>query len=165
MHPLVYLAIFILKLLENALGTIRMLISINGKQVLSAILQFLISIVWVASASLAITNIASDPLKVIVFALASMVGSYVGCIITNKIEKTKNTLFCITDEIKVLDTLNDLGYTYTTILGSSIKSYCYIILIVTTKKSKKNVIKNIKDIDNNAMIISGLSDTVGGSII
>ena len=69
MHLLIYLAIFFLKLLENALGTVRMIVAMNGKKTLGAILQFLIGIVWVASASMAITNVASDPIKVLAFAL------------------------------------------------------------------------------------------------
>ncbi len=166
MHPFIYLAIFSLKLLENALGTVRMIVAMNGKKMLGAILQFLIGIVWVASASMAITNVTNDPIKIFVFAFGSAVGSYVGCAVENKLAMGENILFCITNQMEVLNQLNEAGYTYTTLLGSGTKDSCYVILLAIPRKSKKKVIQIIKQIDSRAMIISEVSDTiVGGNVI
>lgn len=166
MHPFIYLIIFFLKLLENALGTVRMIVAMNGKKTLGAILQFLIGIVWVASASMAITNVMGDPIKILAFALGSAVGSYVGCAVENKIAMGENILFCITTYIEVLNQLNEEGYTYTTLLGSGTKDSCYVILLAIPRKSKKKIISLIKKIDYRAMIIAEVSDTiVGGNVI
>ena len=165
MHPFIYLAIFALKLLENALGTIRMIFAMNGKKILSSILQFLIGIVWVASASLAITNVASDPLKVLVFALGSAIGSYVGCAVESKLAMGENVLICITKEMAILNQLSVMGYTYTTLLGSGTEDSCYVILLAIPRKKKKEMIASIKKIDKKSMIISEGTDTiVGGSV-
>lgn len=162
MHPFIYLAIFVLKLLENALGTVRMIVAMNGKKMLGAILQFLIGIVWVASASLAITNVMSDPFKVLAFAIGSAVGSYVGCAVENKLAMGENILFCITTKVDVLNGLSDDGYTYTTLLGSGIENSCYVILLAIPRKKKQDVLSYIKKMDKDAMIISEGADTIVG---
>lgn len=158
----IYLSIFFLKLLENAIGTIRMIIATNGKKFLGAVLQFLIGIVWVMSASLAITNIQNDPIKVIVFALGSAIGSYVGCVVENKLAIGDNVLLCISGKEKLLDVLKSHDYSFTVILGSGLKQQNYVIIIAISRRIKKNLIKLIKDVDEHAMIISELSDSIYG---
>lgn len=165
MHPFIYLSIFSLKLLENALGTVRLIFAMNGKKMLSSVLQFLIGIVWVASASLAITNVTSDPFKVLAFALGSAIGSYVGCAVESKLAMGENVLICITKQVKVLNQLSSMGYTYTTLLGSGTEDSCYVILLAIPRKKKKEIIADIKKIDKFSMIISEGADTiVGGSV-
>ena len=158
----IYLSIFCLKLLENAIGTIRMIIATNGNKFLSSILQFLIGIVWVMSASLAITNIQNDPIKILVFALGSAIGSYIGCVVENKLAIGDNVLFCISKEEKLLDVLNEHEYSFTVLLGSGLKQNNYVIIIAISRKIKKSLITLIKKTDKNAMIISELSDSIYG---
>lgn len=158
----IYFSIFFLKLLENAIGTIRMIIATNGKKFLGAILQFLIGIVWVMSASLAITNIQTDPIKVIIFALGSAIGSYVGCVVENKLAIGDNILLCISGEEKLLDVLKSHNYSFTVMLGSGLKQQNYVIILAISRKIKKDLIKIIKETDEHAMIISELSDSIYG---
>jgi uncharacterized protein YebE (UPF0316 family) len=162
MHIQIYLSIFFLKLLENALGTIRMIIATNGNKLWGAILQFLIGIVWVMSASLAITNIQNDPLKILVFAFGSAIGSYVGCVIEAKMAIGKNIFLCITKEEQLLNVLHESGFSYTTLLGSGMKEATYVILIAIPRKVKKKLLSIIQKTDENAMIISESSDFIYG---
>ncbi len=162
MHIGVYVTIFFLKLLENALGTVRMIVATNGSKLLGAILQFLIGIVWVMSASLAITNITKDPLKVLVFAIGSAVGSYVGCVVESKIAIGENVIFCITKKESLLDTLNENGFSYTALLGSGINDSSYVLLIALPRKAKKKLLSIIHSADDKAMIISEVSDSIYG---
>lgn len=162
MHIFVYLSIFFLKLLENALGTIRMIIATNGNKVIGAILQLLIGIVWVMSTSLAIQNIQEDPIKVIVFAVGSAVGSYVGCVVESKLAIGENVLFCISKKESLLDVLNEAGFSYTVLLGSGVKQESYVILIAIPRKVKKTLIHLIKKEDEHAMIISEMLESVDG---
>jgi len=158
----VYLSIFFLKLFENAIGTIRMIVATNGKKILGSVLQFLIGIVWVMSASLAINNIQNDPIKIIIFALGSAVGSYLGCVVENKIAIGDNVLLCISNKEELLDTLNEHNYSFTVLLGSGLKQNNYVIIIAIARKLKKNIISLIKETDERAMIISESSDLIYG---
>ena len=51
-----YLIIFLLKIVENTIATLRLIIVANGKKLLGAVLNFIMSIVWVISTSLVVQN-------------------------------------------------------------------------------------------------------------
>ena len=53
---MVYLYIFICKILENSIGTLRMIIVSNGKKIEGAILNFILSFIWIISISLVVLN-------------------------------------------------------------------------------------------------------------
>lgn len=145
-----YFLIFISKVIENGLSTLRLIVVANGKKILGAFLQFVISLVWVMVTGVVVTNLLSDPLKVVFFALGSLVGSYVGSIIEEKIALGDILINCITDNIKVNDYVKSLGYNTTT-LKSDNKG---ILLFIIPRKKKEEVINNIKLIDKDILIFS-----------
>ena len=143
---MVYIIIFILKILENALGTLRLIIVSNGKKVEGAVLNFLLSVVWVISTSMVVID--NNIYKILVFAFGSLIGSYVGSVLEEKIALGNNMLFIISkkyDQIK-----NKL---------TNSKINCYliskdIVIVMTSRKKRKEVIDLILSIDNQAEIIS-----------
>ena len=93
-----YSAIFIAKVIENALSTLRLIVVAKGKKVLGAILQFIIAFVWVITTGIVVTNVKDDPLKIVFFALGSLIGSYIGSVILVQIVCTQirtRTLPCL----------------------------------------------------------------------
>ena len=44
---MVYLSIFIFKIIEDALATLRLIVVSNGKKVFGAILQFIVTLIWI----------------------------------------------------------------------------------------------------------------------
>lgn len=93
-----YIFIFVSKIIENAIGTLRLIVVSNGKKILGAILQLIIALVWVLSTGLVVVNVNKDPLKIVFFCLGSLVGSYLGSIIEEKLALGSNMLTCITDK-------------------------------------------------------------------
>lgn len=148
---LTYIFIFIAKIVENALTTFRLIIVANGKKLLGAILNLIVAIIWVISTGLVVTNIKDDIFKIIVFALGSFIGSYVGSIIESKAGIGSNMLFIVTkyaSDIKLkLKELNIDSYHLTS-------SDNDIIIIVIGRKKRNNIINKIREIDNNCIIIS-----------
>ena len=122
----------------------------NGKKILGAFLQFVVSLVWVMVTGVVVTNLLSDPLKVVFFALGSLVGSYIGSIIEEKIALGDILINCITNNIKINDYIKSLGYNTTT-LKSDNKD---ILLFIIPRKKKEEVINNIKLIDKDILIFS-----------
>lgn len=84
MKIITYILIFLFKVIENTLSTLRIIAISNRKKLLGAILQGVVSIVWVISTSLVVINIQKDPLKILAFTLGALVGSYTGSIIEEK---------------------------------------------------------------------------------
>lgn len=87
-----YLIIFIFKIVENSLSTLRIIVVANNKKLLGAILQGIISLIWIFSTGLVVINIQKDPLKIIAFTSGSIIGSYIGSIIEEKIENKTNKI-------------------------------------------------------------------------
>lgn len=145
-----YFLIFISKVIENGLSTLRLIVVANGKKILGAFLQFIISLVWVLVTGVVVTNLTSDPLKIIFFALGSLVGSYIGSIIEEKIALGDILINCITDNKNLNNHIKSIGYNTTSIVSDN----KIILLFIIPRKKKKEVLSIIKEIDKSCLIFS-----------
>jgi len=145
---MIYFFIFISKIIENAISTLRLILVSNGKKFLGAILNLIISLIWIISTSLVIVDIQNDYFKIIVFALGSFLGSYVGSFMEEKIAIGSNMLFTITkNEFEIKNELDKLNYNSYVINDD-------ILIIMVNRKKRRYVLDIIKNIDNEAIIIS-----------
>lgn len=146
---LIYLGIFIFKIIEDALATLRLIVVSNGKKGFGAILQFICTVIWIILTGNVLINFMKDIYKIISFSLGSLVGSYLGNIIEEKIALGTNNLI-----IKIKDSLISsliFKLKYQNINFIKIEN---ILIITTSRKKTPHIIKIIKSIDNNAIIIS-----------
>lgn len=139
MNYYTYLAIFLFKIIENTLSTLRLIIVAKGKKISGAILQFIIAIIWVISTGIVVHNLNDDPYKILFFALGSLIGSYVGGLIEEKIS--------LGYDLITIYELNDINFNNN-----------YIIRLIKNRNNiqiiskKKNRSKIIKTIDKNLTI-------------
>ena len=82
---MIYLYIFISKILENTLATLRIIVVANGKKKLGALLQGMVATLWILVIGIIVTNINKDIFKIICFITGSIVGSYTGSVLEEKI--------------------------------------------------------------------------------
>lgn len=160
---MIYLLIFISKIIENMLATLRLIVVANGKKKLGAILNGVVALVWIFVTSLVIINVNKDPIKIIIFCIGSIVGSYLGSLVEEKIAMGTNMLICIVNEMyeeSVKEKLKD--YQITTLCEKD-KSYS-ILFIVMKRKETKKISKIIKDIDKNAILISEKIKTINNIV-
>lgn len=160
---LIYLAIFLCKIIENAIATLRLILVSNGKKKLGAILQGIVALVWIFGTGIVIVNINKDLFKIVVFIIGSIIGSYLGSIIEEKIALGSNMLICITKEKFeniIKKELND--YKITTICE---KNNNYSVLLIVLKRKEINKITNIlKNIDKDIVIISEKAKTINNIV-
>ena len=160
---LIYMAIFFSKIIENAVATLRLIVVANGKKKLGALLQGIVALVWIFVTGIVIVNINKDLFKVVFFVLGSIVGSYLGSIIEEKIALGMNMLICITKEKyedKIKNKLNN--YQITTICE---KDNNYSVLLIVLKRKEINKISEIlKSIDKDIIIISEKAKTINNIV-
>lgn len=156
MNIFIYCLIFISKIIENALATLRLIVVANGKKILGAILQFCIAMVWILITGMVVINITKDPLKIIFFALGSFVGSYVGSLIEEKLAMGHNLITCIIDDKKnnLYKIFDRKGYSVSKIKCEKNNKEKDILLITVPRKKKHHVLSIIREFDQNAIIIS-----------
>lgn len=148
-----YILIFISKIIENALSTLRLIIVANGKKKLGAILNGIISLIWIFVTSIVIIDVNKDPIKIIIFCIGSIVGSYIGSTIEEKLAIGTNMLICvIRDKYESIIKKELDNYQIITLLEKD-ENYS-ILFIVLKRKEIKKISKTIKRIDSKAILIS-----------
>ena len=160
---LIYLAIFLCKIVENAVGTLRLIVVANGKKKLGAVLQGIVALVWIFGTGIVIVNINKDIFKIVIFVVGSIAGSYLGSIIEEKIALGSNMLICITKEkfeSIIKKTLPD--YKMTTICEKD--NNHSVLLIVLKRKEISKISKILKRIDKNIVIISEKAKTINNIV-
>ena len=165
---LLYIIIFLSKVVENAIGTLRIIVVSNGKKILGAILQGIIAIIWICVTGIVIINILEDPFKIIAFALGSIVGSYLGSILEEKIALGNNLLMIITEqrnEVILTNKIREKDYAVTVIDGKGKDTDRSVLLVFLPRKNIKIITKLTKEIDDNALILSENAFNILGGYI
>ena len=163
-----YIIIFLSKVVENMLATLRIIVVANGKKLLGAILQGLVALVWVCITGVVVTNILENPFKIIAFALGSMVGSYLGGVLEEKIAIGKKLLLIIIDsnnEEKIVKKIRNNNLAVTSTKGKGKDNNKAILFCMIPRKQIKNIIKIIKSIDTNSLVISQNAFNIYGGYI
>lgn len=160
---LIYTLIFVSKIVENALATLRLIVVANGKKMLGAVLNGVIGLVWIFATSMVIVDINKDLFKIVFFCLGSAVGSYLGSFIEEKIALGSNVLMCIVNEKYEGSVKKKLkNYQITTI---SEKNNKYSILLIFIKRKETRKISSIiKSIDKNSILISEKAKSINNIV-
>lgn len=148
-----YILIFIAKITENCLSTLRLILVANGRKMIGAILQGVITLIWLWSAATVITNINDDIYKIIFFILGSFIGSYLGSLIEEKIAFGNNLLMITMDKYKgyhLIDIISDI-YNVNILKEDDSK---LIMLIIIPRKKRHNVVNLINLLDKDADIFT-----------
>jgi len=150
---MIYLLIFVSKVIENALSTLRLIVVSNGRKLIGAILNLFISIVWIISTGLVVQNF-KNIFNILSFALGCFTGSYLGSIMEGKLNLGSNMLIAISN--------NNLGE----IIKDTLKDYsCYllngknedILFILVKRKERNKVLNMLYEIDKDITIISEIA--------
>ncbi|MCM1370758.1 MAG: DUF5698 domain-containing protein [Clostridium sp.] len=145
---MIYFIIFISKVIENALSTMRLIVVANGKKIIGAILQLFISLVWIIITGIVIIDVSNDYFKVIAFILGTSIGSYIGSLIEESIAMGNNMITCIINpkyKKRLLKILKDYKIINTKDNGK--------IILLSKRKNKNEICKIIKSIDKSVVII------------
>lgn len=147
---MIYFLIFISKVVESALSTLRLILVANGKKILGMILQFFITLVWVITTSIVIIDIKNDYFKALAFILGASLGSLVCSYIEECIAMGNNMLTCIINpniKSKIENKLIEKNYK---IIETN---DCGKIIVLTKRKKRNQVKKIIKNFDENSILI------------
>lgn len=146
-----YLIIFNLKIIENSLATLRLILVSNGKKWLGAFLLFTTSIIWIVSSHIAIIDINIS--MVLIFSVGSLLGSYIGSILEEKMAIGNNMLICITQK-QMSEILRQNGYIITKIEGYGKDSKKEVLFVILKRNQNKDLISLIRSLDQEAIIVS-----------
>lgn len=150
---MIYFFIFIFKIIEDALATLRLIVVSNGKKGLGAILQFIITLIWIVLTGTVLMGLQKDLFKVLAFALGSLFGSYFGSFLEEKIALGMNLVLVELENknaIKLKNVLEQKKFSLVTIFNDKSS----VLFIICKRRQMRIIITAIRSIDKKAIIIS-----------
>ena len=153
---MIYLIIFLAKTLENTLCTFRLIVVSNGKKMLGAVLNAIISLIWVITTGLVVIK-GFDVKRIISFCFGCFIGSYLGSYLEEKTAIGSNMILCITTDEKresLRKALLDQGFKLTYTRAGDKNQIQNMLFILAPRKQRMKILEIIKKIDSNAVIIS-----------
>ena len=160
------LIIFLAKIVEVTLSTLRTVLVTKGEKIYVAIIGFIEVSIWLKVVSVVLTGISESPAKMLAYALGYACGSLVGLTLEEKIGLGYSTIQIIAnkDQGNVLaKLLRDEGKAVTILEGEGMDSKKSVLLTHIKRKDKELIMKKIEDLNIQAVVtISEIKKIYGG---
>ena len=155
MNILIYMAIFVFKIIEDALATLRLIVVSNGKKKLGAILQFVVTLIWIILTGTVLMGLQKDVFKAIAFAFGALFGSYLGSVLEEKMALGTNVFMVEVNNDKANNLIKVLKNENFRISKIKSGNDGKIILMITGPRKQTNkVVSIIQKVDDKAIILS-----------
>ena len=153
------LIIFMLRLADQSLGTMRALLVSKNKPIFAALIGLVESAIWIIAISQVIKDI-DDPILISAyasgFAAGTILGSYIERIVG--VGNIVVRVFCPVNSPSVAETLRDNGHGVTVIDGEGKEGPVKIYLCVIPRRKLKSVLSMIEEINPNAYITTDMAN-------
>ena len=153
------LTIFLLRVIDQSLGTMRSLLVSKNKTIYAALIGLVESVIWILAISQVIKDI-NDPVLIMAyaagFAAGTILGSYIEQIVG--VGNIVIRVFCPADSPSVAESLRKDGHGVTVIDGEGKDGPVKIYLCVIPRRKLKNVLKTIKEINPNIFITTDMAN-------
>lgn len=162
----VYALMLLMKVVEVSIGTLRIVLITRGERVLGAFLGFLEVLIWIILVSTVLTDISSDPIKVVVYAAGFGLGNYVGSILEEKLSIGNVRVEAIVleehgEELAIR--IREKGYAVTILEGKGMNYDRKVLLMNIRRKDCQGVVGMIKSIQGNVVItMNDIKPVYGG---
>ena len=167
--PVLYIIIFIAKIIEVSVSTIRLVLINKGERVKGALLGFVEIMIWLIVVSSVLNNITEDPIKVLVYAVAFSLGNFIGVTIESKIAVGISSIQVVVNVVEgevLADILRNQGFGVTIIDGRGKNDSKKNLLFIQLKRKKiPEAVRLIKQTNPNAYItVNDIKSMMGGYI-
>lgn len=145
------LSIFVARLINETIGTLRIMFLARENRVIAPILGFIEVLMWIIIIGQIMQNL-NNVFCYIAYAGGFAVGNLVGMLIENKLAMGITLIHVITrkNTVALQKNLRKNNYGFTKIAGRDIDGIENILFIIVKRKELNNVIKIIKNFNPNA---------------
>ncbi len=150
-----YLFIFVAKVIEVTLATLRMVLINKGERRIGALIAFFEVALWVYLVSTVLNDIASDPLKAVFYALGFSVGNFTGSFLEEKLAIGLSEIKIIVKADygpSIADYLRKQGFAVTVVQGRGKNFDREILYTFVKRKRVREVVEYAKDVHPNLVI-------------
>lgn len=160
-----YILIFLSRLIDVSLGTMRTLMVVQGRKWAAAIIGFVEITIYVVVLG-KVVNSLDNPFNLLSYSLGFATGNFVGIMIENKIALGKLAVKVILkseDNTQIIEELRDAGFGVTVVRGSGKEGKREILNIIIDRKKLKNLQRLLSETEETAFItVSSINPISGG---
>jgi len=151
--PLGPLLIFLLRICDVSMATLRLLYAVRGRKAIAASLGFFEILIWIVAVGAVVRNFES-PTLVLAYAAGFAAGTYVGISIEEKLALGLAQVRVVSREggIEIAEALREIGFGATEIMGQGREGRVEIIDTVVRRRDVKDVLKEVDRWDPDAFV-------------
>lgn len=160
------LLVFLMRICDVSIGTIRVIYMIRGQRLTAATLGLLESGIFIFAVSKVLTG-ASDPVKMVGYAMGFATGTLVGMTVERWIASGSILVRLITRDqsAQLLTTLREKGFGVTAVEGQGRDGAVCVLFVVAPRKRGNELLRSIKEIDADAFItVDPVHTAIGGFV-
>lgn len=143
--------IFIARVVDVSMGTLRTIFVVRGMKAVSAFIGFFEILIWLSAISQIMANL-SNPINYLAYAGGFATGNYIGILIENKIAMGYQLIRAITTEKAddIISNLRKTGLRLTRTKAVTNGEKVDILYIPVKRRNLKNILREIKKYDPEA---------------
>ena len=152
---MLYILVFIAKLCEVSLATIRLVLVNRGEKLKGAMIGFVEVMIWAVLASHVLKDLMDDPFKLIVYCLAFSCGNYLGVTLESKLAIGLAIIQVVvsTDKTNIIaNVLREKEFGVTIVAAKGMEGPVNILMIYVKRKSVPQAISIINEFSPQAVI-------------
>ncbi len=156
----IYILIFLAKIVEVSLATVRTVLITRGEKFYGSLIGFFEVIIWLYLITTVLIGINEEPFKMVAYALGFSCGNYIGCILEEKLALGLITIQAIVSEkdgSALAQILRSENVGVTIMAAEGLKEAKKILLLHVKRKRKAKVLRLITN--SNIKAVISLSDT------
>ena len=144
--------IFISRIIDVSLGTLRTMFVVKGNKIVSSLIAFVEVFIWFYAARAALVNFDNSIIVAISYSLGYATGTYLGTLLNEILIDGFYNIEVISSKITVADILKIKKQNYGLSVVKTIDNKLIVYLSIS-KKRYKECIKLIKSIDKDSFIV------------
>lgn len=143
------LLIFILRIIDVSMGTVRTLGVVEGLAKLSVVLGFFEVLIWIVAVSQVVTRLTESPILPIAYASGFAAGNAIGILIEKRLAfgLAVMRIISVNSSSEIASTLRDKGHILTTFTGEGRDGPVVMIYISCPRKKIPEILVTAREID------------------
>jgi len=146
-----YLFIFLARVIDVSLATMRMLLIVRGMGLYAAMVGFFEVMVYVTALSQVVGNL-DKPINLLVYALGFATGNIVGSYLEEKLAIGLTTIQVITQDDELCEKIRSQGFGVTVLEGKGREGIRHVLLVSLTRKELPSLLEYIENQDAEAFL-------------
>ena len=147
--------IFVARICDVSIGTVRTIVTVQGRTVIAFVLAVFEIVIWVTVASTVINQIKEKPILVVFYAFGFATGNVVGIIVERRLAFGVIILKVITRDAgsTIADSLRKRGQPVTLFVGEGMTGPVTELYIACRRRDLKWILPEVKEMDQDAFYV------------